>query len=159
MFVPEALIRQLSEKAHWCWDEVLWEGLIFSRFSHLKVSAAKHWSFCSIKCLQWLGFSVQMDLLQNKSWPETWLLRETAVGWDLCVASSEVSIGQTRLGKKGASCKKPWCYLPKEETANENSTASVVDSLQCLDVGHLPLRVSLLSRHWKERPYLEQLKK
>lgn len=31
---------------------------------------------------------------------------ETAVGWDLHVASSEVSIEQIRLGEKGASCEK-----------------------------------------------------
>lgn len=123
---------------------MLREGLNFSRFSHLKVSAAKHWGVCSSKCLQLLGISIQLDLLQNKSWPEPWLLGETAVGWDLHVASSEVSIEQTRLGKKGASCEKPWWYLWKEETANGNSTASRKDNLSYLDVGHSPMRVSLL---------------
>lgn len=100
MFIPphqlcsQAAVREAS----WCKDEGLWEGLIFSRFSHLKVSAAKGWGFYSTKCLKLLGFSKQLDLLQNKFWPKTWLLRKTAVGWDLCIASSEVRIEQTRLG-------------------------------------------------------------
>lgn len=56
----------------------------------------KRWGFYSIDCLQLLGLSIQLDLFQNRSWPETWLPSQTAVGWDVCVASSEVNIEQTR---------------------------------------------------------------
>lgn len=112
-----------------------------------------------MECSQLLGLFTQLDLLQNKSWPGTWLPRETAVGWDLHVASSEVRIEQTRSGKKEASCKKPWWYLPKEETANENSTASVVGSLQCPDVGHSSVEVSFLSRHLKGRMLSSTIRK
>lgn len=57
----QAIVR----KGSWHQNEVPWEGAIFSRFSHLKVSTSKSWGFYS--CLQLLGLSLQLDLLQNKS--------------------------------------------------------------------------------------------
>lgn len=117
------------EKAHKRGGEAPERGPIFNRFSHLEVSATKRWGFYSVECMQLLGFSMQLDLLQNKSWPETWLPRETAVGWDLRVASSEVSTEQTRSGKEGASCKNLGWYLPEGGTGSENSTALLVGSL------------------------------
>lgn len=106
-------------------------GATSSRLSHLNASATKSFGFYSSECLPLLGLSIQLALLQNKTWPETWLPSETAVGWNLHVASSEVSIEQTR---SGTSCKKPWWYLPKDVAANATST--LVGSLQCLEAGH-----------------------
>lgn len=87
---------------------------------------------------------------------ETRLLSETSVEWDLRVASSEVSIEQTR---SGTSCKKSWWYLPEEKTANENSRATVVGNLYCPDGNILGWRCPRFPGIWKEGVYLAQLAK
>lgn len=134
-------IRQLSGKAPGPWDGYPERGDL-QQVSPMSTSATKGWGFSPTECLQLLGLSIWLALLQNKAWPETWLPSETAVGWNSHVASSEVSIEQMR---SGTSCKKPWWYLPKDVAANANSTASAVGGLQCLDARHSPV---VLSRQW-----------
>lgn len=97
-------IRGLSEKAHGIEMGVRDREHLRQVFPPGSLSN-KRGGFCSIDCLQLLGISIQMDLFPDKSWPETRLPSETAVGWDLHAASSEVNIKQTR---SGTSCKKLW---------------------------------------------------
>lgn len=91
------------EKAH-C-REMPREGSIVPKFSHLKVSATNVAD--STEGLQLLGLSTQLDLLQNKPWPETWLSRETASGCGLACSLSWGQCWANKIRRKDASWKKP----------------------------------------------------
>lgn len=99
--------------------DVPWEGWISHRhplesLSHKQLRIFFYW-------LQPLGLSIQMGYFATKQIPaQTWWHKGTAaVGWDLFVTSSEVSVKQTRVRRKGVPCKKALVLFPKGRNCQE----------------------------------------